>query len=318
MLLKKLIIPVFLLLSVVLASCSEGGGNTALGTVERDRVLLKATASEIIVAQPVQEGAWVKAGTLLVQLDERRQQARVAAARAELARTAAKWEELRNGARIEDIDAAKARVDGAEAALTVAEKNYQRARELRSKQLSTQAVLDQTVASRDSAEADLTSARQQLQLLTNGTRKEELDQAEAAHQAAQAQLELEQYQLSELSIRATRDGLLDSLPWNTGERVQPGSPVAVLLAGDAPYARVYLPEPWRAKVALGNEYPVHVDGIEKTLQGKLRWVATEPAFTPYYALNERDRARLVYLAEFDLIEQNNLAIGMPAEVMLGE
>jgi HlyD family secretion protein len=33
---------------------------------------------------------------------------------------------------------------------------------------------------------------------------------------------------------ATRDGILDNLPWNLGERVTLGSPVAVVLAGLAP------------------------------------------------------------------------------------
>lgn len=45
---------------------------------------------------------------------------------------------------------------------------------------------------------------------------------------------------------------------------------------------------------------MHVDGYEKTFEGKLRWVSQDPAFTPYYGLNSRDRALLMYLAEIDL------------------
>ncbi len=85
-----------------------------------------------------------------------------------------------------------------------------------------------------------------------------------------------------------------------------------MLAGDKPYARVYIPEPWRAKLRIGDVYQVHVDGIEDPIPGRLRWIATDPAFTPYYALNSSDRARLVYLAEFDLEDGDDLPTGVPA------
>lgn len=52
---------------------------------------------------------------------------------------------------------------------------------------------------------------------------------------------------------ATRDGILDNLPWNVGERVTSGSPLAVVLAGKAPFARVYVPERYRVKIKVGDE-----------------------------------------------------------------
>jgi HlyD family secretion protein len=120
-----------------------------------------------------------------------------------------------------------------------------------------------------------------------------------------------------LSVVATRDAYLDSLPWNVGERVNRGATLALLLAGDKPYARVYVPEPWRARLHVGDNYPVKVDGVTKTFTGHLRWIATDPAFTPYFALNASDRARLVYMAEFDLEEGADLPTGVPAQVLLG-
>ena len=303
-------------LLLVLSACERSGELSALGTIERDRIIHKATAAEIILEQPVKEGRYVQQGTLLVKLDNRRQLARTAKAEADVARMAAIWEKLRNGARVEDIDVAKAKVNGAMAALTVAEKNYQRTRELSLKKLNTQAQMDAAVARRDSAEAELESARKHLLVLTNGTRKEDLEEAEATYKSAQAQLTLEQIQLGELNVVATRDGLLDSLPWNTGERVAAGSAVAIVLAGDAPYARVYVPEPARASLKVGAKRSVIIDGMEETFEGQLRWISSDPAFTPYYAMNERDRSRLVYLAEFELPTGTDLASGVPAEVLL--
>jgi len=303
---------------VLLAACADRSTDQALGTLERDRIVLKATADEIILAQPVPEGTMVTAGTLLVQLDDARQQAVVARARAELALANARLDELRNGARPEDIAAASARVAGARAAVVETSANYARARQLLRQKLAAQATLDSALANRDAAEAALQSAQEELLRLTNGTRQEQLDQGEAAVQAASAQLALEQEKLADHTITATRDAWLDSLPWHIGERVTMGATVAVLLADSAPYARVYIPEPWRARLQVGDQTPVHVAGIEQPLTGRLRWIATEPAFTPYYALNASDRARLMYLAEFDLEGGDELPTGVPAQVMLGD
>jgi len=303
---------------LLIAGCANKSNDEALGTLERDRIVLKATASEIILNEPVPEGTKVSAGTLLVQLDDRRQQAMVARAQAEVAQAEARLEELRNGARPEDIAGASARVSGARAAVIEARASYQRTKQLLQQKLAAQATLDQALANRDSAEATLQSAQEELLRLTNGTRKEQLDQAAAAVQAATAQLALEQRNLADLSIVATRDAYLDSLPWHTGERVAQGATVAVLLANDAPHARVYVPEPWRARLQVGDLRQVTVDGIEQPLTGRLRWIATEPAFTPYFALNASDRARLVYLAEFELESAEELPSGVPAQVLLND
>lgn len=300
----------------LLTACADSNTDEALGTLERDRIVLKATADEIILDQPVPEGTQVTAGTLLVQLDDARQQAVVARASAEVAQANAMLDELRNGARPEDIAAASARVAGARAAVIETTANYARVKKLLQQKLAAQATLDTTLANRDAADAALKSAEEELLRLTNGTRQEQLDQGEAAVQAANAQLALEQVKLSDLTITATRDAYLDSLPWHIGERVTMGATVAVLLANNAPYARVYVPEPWRARLQVGDQRPVHVDGVEQPLTGRLRWIATEPAFTPYYALNASDRARLVYMAEFDLEGGEKLPTGVPAQVLL--
>ena len=113
--------------------------------------------------------------------------------------------------------------------------------------------------------------------------------------------------------------MLDSLPWNLGERVTVGSPLAIVLAGSSPYARIYVPERYRVKLSVGDALVVHVDGIDKAIQGRLRWIASEPAFTPYYALNQQERSRLMYLAEVQLPDsESHLPNGIPAQVEMHE
>jgi HlyD family secretion protein len=224
---------------------------------------------------------------------------------------------LRSGAREEEVAAAVAKVAGAKASLVESEANYKRAIELRKSKTISEADRDQKLALRDANRASLQSAREELRILTNGTRIEDLREAEALLDAAVATLASEKKKLADLTVVATRDGILDNLPWNLGERVTAGSPLAIVLAGKAPFARIYVPEPYRVRVKVGDELVVRVDGLEKTITGRLRWIASEPAFTPYYALNQEERARLMYLAEVQLPDSEaHLPNGVPAQVEL--
>jgi HlyD family secretion protein len=289
----------------------------ALGTLERDRVTLSATAAELIVAQPVAEGSSVAAGALLVQLDTTLQTAYVHKVEADIAQQQAALERLRNGFRAEEIAAAAARADSARTLLQESERDLERVRAIVDRKVAPKADLDSAAAQRDNNAARLRDAEAQLALLRAGSRSEDLAQAEAQLLATQALLAAEQTKLANLSISSTVAGTLDSLPWNVGERVATGAQVAVLLAAGAPYARVYVPETHRAAVSTGSRLLVHVDGVATAFSGTVRWVSNEPAFTPYYALNGAERSRLVYMAEVQLPEDAAaLPAGLPAQVEL--
>lgn len=112
-----------LVITLLLSACLGNEPPQALGTLERDRVVLKATAAEIVVALPRTEGEDVQKGDLLVQLDDTRQRALVARAEAQVASAAATLAKLQHGtARAEDIANARAQVSGAKAQLVEAQK----------------------------------------------------------------------------------------------------------------------------------------------------------------------------------------------------
>lgn len=302
---------------VLLLTACQDQNHQALGTLERDRISHTATAAEIVVELPLTEGSHVQQGQLLVRLDDTGQKSRVARAEAEVAAAEAELDKLRSGARQEELAAARANVAGAEASLVESEANYTRAKSLAQKKLTSEMSLDRERANRDSAEARWQNAREKLRELTNGSREEDLRRGEANLQAARATLALEQKTLADLTITATRDGVLDSLPWNLGERVTEGSPVAVVLSGKAPFARVHVPEPYRVKIKVGDTLAVAVDGLDQPVEGRVRWISSEPSFTPYYALNQEDRARLMYMAEVQLPDSAaDLPSGLPAQVLL--
>ncbi|MFN1607155.1 HlyD family secretion protein [Vibrio harveyi] len=314
---KRIILGTFVI--TLLTACSKDDGQQALGTLERDRVTFTATSSEIIRALPIKEGSQVTEGEVLVQLDTKNQEAILARAIAEQAKADAYLLKLTNGERPEDIAAAQARVARAEAQLTEAQKNYQRKAELVRKKLISQSEKDTALAARDSARAELDSSQEEFSKLTAGSRPEDIEQAHAELMAAKADVALQQQKLAELTITATRDGLLDNLPFNLGERVPVNGIVAVIQASRVPYARVYVPATYRVNFIPGKAVQVHVDGVEKPLEGTVRWVATEPSFTPYFALTEEERSRLMYLAEVDLQDSaESLPSGIPAQVDLVE
>lgn len=308
-------IPGLTILFVLLSACSDKGTYQALGTLERDRIVLKATAAEIITEAPVREGTWVRQGDLLVKLDDTQAKNNLMKAKAAQAMATANQTKLQHGARPEEIAASRAQLEQANAQASDARANFQRIKLLAEQKMVGQAELDKARSSRDAADANVKRTTQNLLALTNGTRIEDLNQADAQVAEAEANLRIAQHQLDQLSIKATRDGLLDRLPKYVGERANLNDPLAVVLAGKAPYARVYVLEPARVHLRVGDSLKVHVDGYPNSFDGKLRWVSHDPAFTPYYALNSRDRALLMYLAEIDLPESAiDLPSGIPVQV----
>ena len=308
---------VLILISLVITACSDSNEGVALGTLERERVIHPATTNEILIDLPVSAGQLVEKGQVIAKFDAELQQAIVAKAQAQLAQATAFLEKTLNGARPEEVAGASAKVAAANAAYTQSEANFRRAKTLVKDKLASQETLDSATAARDETFANLESAKQNLNELTNGSRVEDINSAKAQVQAAEAELKIQQKYLSDLTIKAMRAGRVDNLPWHVGERVTKGSPVVIIQANSAPYARVYIPEPYRAKLNQGMTLTVRVDGIDKDLQGELTWIASEPAFTPFYALNQEERARLMYLAEVTLpVSENNLPTGVPAQVIM--
>ncbi|WP_375185954.1 HlyD family secretion protein [Pseudoalteromonas sp.] len=308
---------VFILISLVITACSDSNEGVALGTLERERVIHPATTNEILIDLPVSAGQLVEKGQVIAKFDAELQQAIVAKAQAQLAQATAFLEKTLNGARPEEVAAASAKVAAANAAYTQSEANFRRAKTLVKDKLASQETLDSATAARDETFANLESAKQNLNELTNGSRVEDINSAKAQVQAAEAELKVQQKYLSDLTIKAMRAGRVDNLPWHVGERVTKGSPVVIIQANSAPYARVYIPEPYRAKLNQGMTLTVRVDGIDKDIQGELTWIASEPAFTPFYGLNQEERARLMYLAEVTLpVSENNLPTGVPAQVIM--
>jgi HlyD family secretion protein len=298
-----------------LPACGGGDGQ-AVGTLERDRLELIAEASEPIAEIAVREGDTVEAGALLLRLDGSRFAALVAQAEGARDRAAARLAELRRGPRSEQIAQGRARLAGAEGSLATAKSELARTRQLVASGVASAAREDRDRALYDEALAQRDAARAELAAMLDGTTAEELAQAEAALAEAESALADVRMRAARLEVRAPVPGHIDSLPFEVGERPPQGAPVVVMLAEGAPYARVFVPEALRVRVVPGIAARVHVDGVDHPFDARVRSVASEASFTPYHALTERDRGRLVFVAEVDLEGDGAQALptGVPVQV----
>ncbi|HEY3518087.1 MAG TPA: HlyD family efflux transporter periplasmic adaptor subunit [Gammaproteobacteria bacterium] len=286
-----------LLASAALAGCDDPGPAPILGTLEWDRVAVTAELAEPVLRWDVAEGDRVEAGATVLELDARRQEARIAEARSDLAMSEARLAELTNGATIETIDAARANLARTRAAQEDAESEYTRVAELRKRELVAQSAVDQALAARNQRRAETSQADAQLRELTRGTRPEQIDQATAAVAAARAALDTLKLTRERLTVRAPRAGRIDALPFRAGDQPPVGAELVSMLVGDTPYARVFVPAPRRTEIDVGTRFEIYVEGVEKPFTAKLRSIRSEPSFTPYYALAGDDASRLVFRAE---------------------
>lgn len=309
-----------LLVAAVASACgAREPDDRVVGQLASDRIELAAEFAEPVSALPVAEGSPVSRGEVLVRLDSRRAEARLAEAGAALAEARARLDEAIRGPRAEQIAAARASLAGAERQFAFRTAELGRIREIRAKGLASAETLDTAQAAFDAAAAELEVRRAELEEALTGTTVETLAQIEAAVAAAEARRDLTRIDLERHALIAPVDGVADTRLLELGERPQPGQPVFVMLAGAQPHARIYVPEPLRARVRPGTVARVHVDGRTDPIPGRVRWVASDAAFTPYFALTEHDRGRLSYEAKVDLElgeTEERLPDGVPVEVEL--
>ncbi|MEO5596550.1 MAG: HlyD family efflux transporter periplasmic adaptor subunit [Lysobacteraceae bacterium] len=300
----------------VLAGC-EAEPPQALGTLEYDRITMPAPAAERIVAINVHEGERVRAGQSLMRLEAARTQSSEEAAQAEVQRQRGALEELRAGPRVEAIAQARAQLAAVQAQAREARAYYARLQPLGRRQLVAAADVDRARAAAGNADAQVQAANAALAELEHGTRSEQLAQGRAAVRASEAQAAVQAVTLGKLNVVAPRDALVDSLPYKLGDQAPVGASLAILLVGDAPYARIYVPEQQRSKVNVGDHVQVIVGEAKQAYAGTVRMIRSEPSFTPYYALVGKDAARLSYLAEIQLNDKQAslLPAGLPVRVV---
>jgi HlyD family secretion protein len=295
------------------SACNRTETTYMVGTLERDRIELKVESSEPIIAIHARDGQAVATGDPILEQDPQRAAARLAQQLGLRKQSAARLAELQRGPREESIREARARLEASRVQKENALANLERTREVFDRGLSSQGRLDFEETAHKTAVEEEKANAEALDRLLHGTTIEELQQAAAALEAADATVRQAQLDLDRTRIQAPVAGVIDKVLFRLGERPPPGTTIAVLLDSSRTFARVYVPEQLRAAIVPGKSIEVRIDSVDKKFTGRVRWVSSDASFTPYFALTEHDRSRLSYLAEIDIPDAADLPSGIPLQ-----
>jgi HlyD family secretion protein len=318
----------------------------------------------------VDEGMIVKQGQEIAVLDSSDLQEDVDLRRAELAAAQAALAELEAGSRPQEITAAEATLKKAQAALEEMETGYRpqeiaaseaaykaavadatrtetelaRAGQLLERRTISQEVFDQVQAAYKVASQKAREAAERLDLIREGVRKEQIEQARATRDQLKAQYELvkigpRQEQIDQARARVEQAraalrlaetrlgyaklvsplaGVVLSKNVEPGEYVSPGTPVVTV--GDLVnvWLRAYVNETDLGRVTVGQPARVTTDTYPgKTYQGRVSFISSEAEFTPKNVQTEKERVKLVYRIKIDITNPRmELKPGMPADAVI--
>lgn len=216
----------------------------------------------------VKRGDLVKEGDVLLRLDDEEYQARVKSGEAMVNTLKARLAELKAGSRPEEIAAAHASADSAEATMRSAELDFKRVETLAEKGAISKQELDRARANRDVARAHLEQARKSADVVRIGPRKEEIAAMEAQLQQAAAEVDLVKAQLEYTVVRAPISGTIleklaerGELVTNTNFGGTRGAKTSVVSMADLQDLQVEtdLNESYLAKVHLGQPCEIRLD-----------------------------------------------------------
>ena len=208
------------------SSAAGGEGNVILNAtgyiVAAHKIELAAKVVGKVSWIGVEKADKVKAGQVLVRLEDDEYRANVLSAQGNLDMLKAKLAEAEHGSRPEEIAKAKADLDQARADQENARVSLERTRGLVRDKISAQQTLDDAQARYDSAVAKVASLDRAYALVKLGPRQEEIDALRAQVHQAQGALDYAQVQLDNTIIKAPIDGTILERNVEKGEFVTTG------------------------------------------------------------------------------------------------
>lgn len=278
-------------------------------------------------------------------------QARIEQHQADVRRAQAALEELLAGSRPQEIEQAQAVVDQARAEFQKAQSDWKGAQMLYEKDDISRSQFEEFKARFETAGAELKKAEEQLALVKEGPRQEDIRAARAGVAAAQAalkqvqagrlevqgtsqsvqalqaeversrtQVELIETQLADTQQVSPMDGVVLVKSADEGEVLAAGTPVVTIGDLAHPWLRGYIGESVLGRVKLGAPVRVSTDSYPgKVYQGRVSFIASEAEFTPRQIQTPEERVKLVYRIKVDIDNPHQeLKLNMPvdAEILL--
>jgi HlyD family secretion protein len=270
----------------------------------------------------------------------------IALKKADLALAQARLQELLNGSRPQELATAKAQVADSTALNTQAQQDWTRAQTLYKNDDISTAQFDQFRTRAQSAAAALQRAQQQLALVQEGPRQEQITQQRAVVERSRAALRLAeanrldlQRRQQELVMRQAdvqraqaQKGVLDvqfgdrtlvsplhavvlSKSGEPGEVLAGGATVLTIGDLDKPWIRGYVGERDLGRVKLGMAAAVTTDSYPgKQYKGRVTFISSQAEFTPKQIQTQEERVKLVYRIKIEVENRSQeLKSNMPAD-----
>jgi len=288
------------------------------GSIDAHQVDVSFQATGRIRRLLSDEGRRVEAGETLAELDPADFELAVSRTRAQAESAQRMLAGLRAGSRPQEIRTAVAALASAEADKRFADQEVQRTKDLIDRGFVSTQQLDRVQSAADVAAAHVQQVKQALSLVREGPRKEDVQRASADVRAAEAVRNEAERQLSYVRLSSPSAGVISVRLAEAGQVVAAGQPVFRIAQLQRPWVRAYLPEPDLARVALGQDAQVQVDGLPgKVFKGRLAFISPQAEFTPKTVETRALRVDLVYRVTVDVDDPaGELKIGMPADVSL--
>ena len=311
--------------ALVLSACSDDRRSgdpsaplTLYGNVDIREVQLAFQDAGRIRTLPVDEGARVSVGQVVAELDPTRYQLELQRLNSEVAAQTQVLARLRQGSRPQEVARARAAAASARASLADAETQLTRKQQLRTTNRISVQEVDTARTRVETLQANLRAAEEEVSLVVEGPRTEDIAAAEASLAALEAARDLAAQRLEDTRLLAPASGVIRNRILEPGAMAAPGAPVFTLALTDPLWVRAYINEPDLGLVHEGMRAEVRTDTLpDKAYQGWVGFISSTAEFTPKTVETTELRTKLVYRARIFVCDpQQELRLGMPVTVTL--
>ncbi len=286
------------------------------GAIDVKTVELAFEESGRVKTLHFKEGDLVKKGDVVATLDDERHRiARdVSKSAHEIAR--AELTLLLAGARPQEIEAGRARLRAADAALALSVRNCDRQKKMG---VASSAIAKDSACSTvrmDRAARD--QAKKELEILEIGPRAEEIEVAKARVAQTKDALAQAELSLAKCKLISPIDGVVRAQTQEVGDMVTSSSTLYEVALTTPLWARVYIDEIHLGKIKSGQTVHVSVDSYpDEVFEATVGFISTVAEFTPRTVQTEAVRTSLVYEVRLTINDPKSLLrLGMPVTARL--
>lgn len=304
--------------ALALVACGDRASPYYQGYAEAEYVRVALPFAGSLERLHVQRGMQVKAGDALFALERENEVAERREAEERLHNAEAQLANLEKSRRPTEIEAVRAQLAQAEAALKLSQAQLKRSEQLVAQNFISKDRLDEARTAQERDRARVAQLTADLATSRLAAREDEIKAARAAVAAARATLEQADWKLGQKSATAPVTGLVADTLYVKGEWVAAGSPVVSLLPPQNVKVRFFVPEPALGTLRIGQNVTVGCDGCAAPIASSITFIAPQAEFTPPVIYSKENRAKLVFLIEARPSPEDAVKLhpGQPLEVRL--